>query len=54
MASTVATTTSATKETQETQSQEKEIQSQKKSVTFNIKQQKTIFLKLSCKEGKKM
>ncbi len=35
-----------TKETQETQSQEK-------SIAFNIKQQRTIFLELNLKEGKK-
>jgi uncharacterized protein YpiB (UPF0302 family) len=35
-----------TKETQETQSQEK-------SIAFNIKQQRTIFIELNLKEGKK-
>jgi hypothetical protein len=29
-------------------------QSQKKSATFNIKQQKVVFLEFSCKERKKM
>jgi hypothetical protein len=29
------------------------IQSQKKSTTFNIKQQKVVFLELDCKERKK-
>jgi hypothetical protein len=28
-------------------------QSQKKSVAFNIKQQRVVFLELNCKEGKK-
>jgi hypothetical protein len=32
----------------------KEIQSQKISVVFNIKQQRTIFLELNCKEGMNM
>jgi hypothetical protein len=40
------TTTPTTKETQE-------IQSQEKSIAFNIKQQIAVFLELNCKEGKK-
>jgi hypothetical protein len=46
-------TTQASSGNNNTSKRNLKTQSQKKFVAFNIKQQRVVFLKLSCKEGKK-